>query len=431
MKAVFQNSSPHEKATAGGWLLFLLGLSFFLSALPDLRPKIAGMSVHPYIGVLFLLALNVLFVRKRMDVKQSLGGWGAAFVLAICLSHLANGDLTGSLRSIVKWATMLVTFGLVARATRTIQDLRLALWGLIFGIALIGVRALILHQSNPGAFLDPMPGIGSRNNFSLWTLAPFCFSMWMITDSRTAKKIKLLLIVAMLCMVVPLAMSLSRASMGLIVFNAFLVLMARRSVRTAIALALVTVGSLYAIDYFEFGTLIQNRMNTMRHGGTDSDLVRGEIIGHGIDVFMRNPIFGVSTYRLGSLLGQAVRGGGGLSSHNLFIDLLAGTGLVGSLSFVMCSLMLIKKWLQARRAAKGLWSDFAGVLPILLLLVAIRGFTSNEVVFCPAIMMGLALSFAAANHTLAEQARTVAGGQAHGPSEGGSLASGLVPNLGR
>lgn len=402
MKGTATKPLGDEKPSASGWLLFFLGLSLFLSAFPGARPNVAGLSVHPYLVLLVLLFLVFIFSKKDAHVSHGLHGWEYFFVLAIGLSYLANGDLTGSLKSMVKWATMLFTFGIVARGTRRPADLNLGLIGLIFGIALTGGRAIALHQSNPRFYLAAMVGIGNRNNFALWTLGPLACALWIFTADYVSKRIKILLVLAMFCMTIPVIMSLSRAASGLLLITGLLVLGFRKSMHIAILLFLISLSAFYAIDYFDFGARLTERMNTLRDGGTGSDYLRRDMILHGLDLFLENPFFGVSVHKLGDLLGQAMRSSGQLSSHNLFIDLLAGTGLVGTLSISMCFGILVKKWGAAMKTKPSSWRDFASIQPVLLLLLLIRGITSNEIVFCPSLMIALALAYSAANHAIAE-----------------------------
>jgi len=429
MNATKQQTSSAEKPTLTGWLLFLLGMSFFLSAIPSLRPSLLGLSLHPYLGVLALLSCVVLFTRAPHKVSHSLGGWGGIFVVALLLSYLANGDLTGSLRDISKWLIMLATFSFVAIGVRNSADLRWGVIGLIFGVTLIGLRAMIIYQANPTVYLSPMPGIGSRNNYSLWAIAPFGLALWSYTQPFTSKRKRFFLLFCMFFMAVPLAMSLSRASVALLVLNAVLVFAIRRSLRMVMLITIVVLVAISVTEFFDFGIRIQERMNTLREGGTGSDHLRREIIEQGISIFIDNPIFGVSVHKLGGLLGRAVRGGGGLSSHNLFVDLLAGTGLLGFLSFMMCSLKLFGRWVKSRKAVISAWKDHAGYMPVLLPLIAIQGLTSNEVIFCPAIMMGLGLCFSAANHAISQETSEYQTERGYSPMKAEQVNPELVANV--
>ena len=122
----------------------------------------------------------------------------------------------------------------------------------------------------------------------------------------------------------------------------------------------------------------------------------------GLQVFIENPLFGASIPQLTEILGQELLGVYRVSSHNLFIDLLAGTGLVGTLPFLMCTIRIFIPWTKLRNVDESSWKSTARYLPILMIIIGIGSLFSNEILFCPSVIIGLAICFSSANHALAE-----------------------------
>lgn len=388
-----------QKPTFGGWFLFLLGASFYMSALPGFRPQVVGLSLHPYIAVLAVAALPAMFVRPKVHINNSLGGWGILLVVGVGLSFLVNGEPMDGVGRVAKWGTVAVTFWVATRLVRSEADVRWGAAGLVLGVTAIAVRGMLIHRLDPRYYVDVMRGIGSRNAFSLWTLAPVALAMWFIASSHIKRTWKVLALFGLTTMVVPQVLSLSRSGWLMIVATVAMVLAMRRSFRGVVAVLIVGAVLNYGVQELDFGERVERRFNDLR-SGTKSDNLRGGLMVAGATLFFENPAFGVSPTRLSAQLGRALRQGP-TDSHNLAIDMLAGMGLVGTLPLLFIGLIMFRRWLTARRMGYGPTRDFASLLPILLALFCMRGMTASGVVYNPAVVIGFALAFGAANLAIA------------------------------
>lgn len=389
-----------ESPTWGGYVLFILGLSLFFSALKSVRPMIAGLSVHPYLLVLVVAAPFALFVPHPVPVRRSLDGCGIALMLGITLSFFGNGQIGNSTHHLLKWATMGLTFMTVSRLVRTSRDATLGVIGTVIGVVLIAVRGVILHELEPRYYLDLMPGIGSRNVFSLWTLAPLAYSAWLVGSRSTKRGLKLFLMLCLLVMAVPQILSLSRSGWLLVATTTVLVLGLRRSLSSMVVIALVALFLQVGVAELGFREKMEERFQDLEEG-TRSDVARREAIKAGLIVFARNPLLGVSEYRLPYEISREM-GGPKLSSHNLFIAMLGGTGLAGTLPLLLCMLVIVRRWRGALAVGSGPATEYAAAIPILLILIALRGMTANEILYNPSVIIGVALGFGAANHAIGE-----------------------------
>lgn len=381
-----------RRPTNGGYLAFLIGLSFFLSAIPGARPEIAGLSVHPYLILLGASLPLALAARNRVFLRRGLGGAGLLLLAGLFVSTLAASDLFAGLQLYVKWLTVALTFFVVERLVVTVRDFQLAAYGAILGVSLIALRGLYLYRLEPTFYLEVLPGIGSRNVFSLWTLAPMVFALLLFTSVAATRGARLSMIAAVVVMIVPQVLSLSRSGWLLIATIFFLVFASRFRLRLLVLLVVGVVALDFAIVRLGFEEKVESRIEDLRTG-TRSDSLRQEMVIEGLEIFVRNPLIGISQADLPFEMGRQLHHAP-TSSHNLFVDLLAGTGIVGAFPFALCVLLLARRW--RRVTGRGHFAgqpDLRRALPVLVLAVGVRALTSDEVLFCPAIVFGLAATY--------------------------------------
>lgn len=390
MTSTSTRSAARERATAGGLVLFLLGVSFFASALKELRPTVAGLSVHPYVFVL-LLGLVVFVSQRGLKAHGLFGGAGVALIAAIAISELVNGTLVAALPSLVKWATIALTLIVTSNLVANGRDFRLGAVGMILGVSLIAARGLVVYQSQPSYYLNVMDGIGSRNVFSLWTLAPVAYCVWFLMAKRqTGLREKLFALGSLLLMAVPQVLSLSRAGWIMLVATVVLVAAMKRSARFVPVALVLGLSVQWAVDEYGFGARLQDRFEELQTG-TGSDAKRTKIIEAAPEILLDNPLFGVSQTRLPLELARRLYLSRPIASHNFLVEMAAGTGVVGLLALIACAVALFRQWERGRRARNDDTREFAGLIVVLMALIVLRGMTANEVIYNPSIAMGLGL----------------------------------------
>jgi O-antigen ligase len=385
-----------SRATIGGYLLLILGLSLFGSAIPDARPKVMGLLLHPYVFVLLLVAPVALFL-PRTRARRGLGGAGIALMVGIVVSFVGNAELESSVHHFAKWGAVGLTFWATLFLVRTVADVRLALVGLIGSVAAIGVRGLFLHTEDPRYYVDVMPQIGSRNVYSMWTLAPLAYAFWISISSRFRLHGRALALAAQAAIIVPQVLSLSRSAWVNIIATVGLILGMRRSLAAVVFVVMMAFALSVVADGLGFGEKISDPFETEKA----SDQDRTDLVLAGIVVFLENPVFGVSLDRLPVELGKAI-GELPIDSHNFAIEMLAGTGLVGTIPLLVCVLLMAARWRRAAALGAGPAADYVGIMPVLITLAALRGMTSNEIIYNPAVVMGFAIAVAAANIAIAD-----------------------------
>ncbi|MDY7092255.1 MAG: O-antigen ligase family protein [Acidobacteriota bacterium] len=381
-----------DRTTNGGYLAFLIGLSFFLSAIPGARPQIAGLSVHPYLLLLVASLPWALTPRNRTALHRGLGGAGVLLLIGLLIATFGSEHLRAGLQIYIKWITVALTFFVLERLISTVKDFRLAAYGVIAGVTLIALRGLYLYRLEPTYYLELLPGVGSRNVFSLWTITPMVFALLIFSSATAGRKAKLLMILSVIMLMVPQVLTLSRSGWLLIAAIFFLVFATRFRLRMLVPMVLAVFVLQLAITQLGFEEKVESRLQDLRTG-TASDSLRKEIVFEGLELFVRNPLVGVSQadlpYEIGKVLYHPPT-----SSHNLIVDLLAGTGLIGALPFALCVFILARRWRGTLH--RGHFSgevDLRRALPILVLALGVRSLTSDEILFCPAIMFGLGAAY--------------------------------------
>ncbi|MCB1057417.1 MAG: O-antigen ligase family protein, partial [Acidobacteria bacterium] len=333
-----------------------------------------------------------LGARNRQLLNRGLGGAGVAFLISLLVSTLAADHLEAAFQLYVKWATVGVTFFVVERLILTVRDFVLASYGLILGVALIALRGLYIYRLEPTYYVEVLPGVGSRNVFSLWTLAPLALALLLFSSHRTSRRAKLLMLVAVISLIVPQVLSLSRSGWMLVAATFLMVFATRLNLRVIVGLLIAMVALQLAIERLGFEEKIGSRIEDLRYG-TSSDSLRGNLISDGLQVFFDHPLVGVSQADLPFELGQDLFRNA-TSTHNLIIDLLGGTGMLGTVPFLLCILILYRRWRGSRRAG---WfaarPELTRALPIIVAAIALRSLTSDEILFCPAIVFGLASTY--------------------------------------
>jgi hypothetical protein len=384
-----------DRLTAGGVLAGLTGFLILGSALPWARPDVGPFSLHPYLPV---LGIMVLVAALKRGTRWSFGPWGLGLLLVAMVSGVVNAHLGPSLSYLVKLATSMMMVWALTRVIETRRDFDFAAMALVVGVGLIGLRGLVLYAMSPTYYLNAMPGIASKNVYSQYTVGPLALAAWMVTSGANGRRKQLLLAGLLATMVVPQVLTLSRSGWIVIVATATMVAATRKSARTT-WVVLLAGGFVYlAASQLGFWSRLDSRFQDLQEG-TASDSLRQELIVEGVRVFAEHPVVGVSLPRVPKELGKKLLVGP-IESHNTIIDVMAGLGVLGT----SCVLIILAMfWLRSRMASRfgASWGrDEAALLGIVVVLGCLRGLTTNEILYNPALMMTVGLVNAAACQAL-------------------------------
>lgn len=281
------------------------------------------------------------------------GIWMLIFGGTALLSIFLSNDVRLEKASLITlWLSIILYFVLIMMMRNT-RTLHLATIGLIIGGVLsilspmvLGIGSVLEEKRYGGLW-------GDQNEFAamLLVLIPLSIALFYTTKKGL---VKMLLLGCSIMLIAGLALTYSRG--GYLAFGVMIILAMfkfitgkNRAKILAIAIPCLIIGSV--IFYYTFGNEFIARMETLRHLESRESL-RGEgslnqrfyyYFELGPKIFAEDPIFGVG------FRGFILHNPRGQISHNTYIEVLTGTGLVGFIPFII---ILYMTWRETRRVER-------------------------------------------------------------------------------
>jgi len=337
------------------WLA--ITMFFLLIPLENLyvyRGSLTASTTKLFGGLLFALLITSGSLKHISETfANKKGVWmllfGGTAVLSILLSNDANAD-KGSL--ITLWLSIILYFILIMMMRNT-KTLHIATIGLIIGGVLSIMSPIFFGM---GSALDEKRygGLwGDQNEFAAMLLVLIPLSVALFYTSKKGF-VKLLLLGCSIMLIVGLSLTYSRG--GYLAFGVMIVLAMFKFVTgknrvkiLAISVPCLIVGSM--IFYHFFGQEFLTRMESLKYLESRESL-RGEgslnmrfhyYFELAPQIFAEDPIFGVG------FRGFIHHNPRGQISHNTYIEVLTGTGLVGFIPFMI---ILYLTWRETRKVER-------------------------------------------------------------------------------
>ncbi len=371
-------------------LLAFGALTIALSALPALRPNIGGLSAHPYLFVILLLA--PLTVAKLSIGPRRVVAAATAFAAVFMVALLPAGfALSEAIKLVAAMLTILAPVVLL----RTQREVTLVVVCLAVAIAFISLRGLALGEGQgmgDMGGINAMKGIGNKNSFSLYALPSLLLSGWLLTRNMLVQWQRPIVVASMLVITAAVFSSANRSGWIGVVFVGLMLLSGRLSLRTLLLIG-VTTTSVYLYVGQQQGTrvMLQRRMD-QTVGSNDSDERRKELVTTSFRIAAENPLLGVGPQRLPMRLGRALGvPPPGVEPHNVFAYVAGGCGFPAMAAFMALLGSLAFPWrhTNAMRLCPSRW------LPLMMtMLWMFRGLFTHEILFSPTFAMGLGVSIA-------------------------------------
>lgn len=371
-----------------GMLAAILAALLCLSAFRFLRIEVGSLLVHPFhVG----LALTLLFGvgvsgigRVPRHILSALALFGLMFALAT-LSRPSG--LAIFVKVVASMATLIAASSLI----RNDADVKAASLGLLIAVSVISVRGLLDGGLAESQGINPMEGIANKNAFSLYTLAPLLLGGHAVLFQLRRMSSKIVFGATILVVGFAMLSTGNRSGwIGLGLIIVMLAIPAVRRVRQVLVVAAFVVGLSFVVGEFGNHLVIQKRLERTTDG-YHSDDYRIELIRRGIVVGLRNPVIGVGPQRVPLEMAR-LDGVRTLvvTTHNVFTLLFAGGGVLVSgsmmLLFVFC-FVDPKFWGYQQLSTSGKAAH--QLLRFMLVLWAVRGFFSDEILYSPAFSFGL------------------------------------------
>lgn len=295
-----------------------------------------------YTDIVMLLLLFLITIRGVVEGREKIGRSsliiGISFFALVLISFLSLSkavDLLRGLATLRAYIYGLLVFLLVTTFAKKEEQIRtffwvLVLWGITLAIMEI---SFVLHQQSILLALyskQLILSFGRSNYLAAFhaLLIPLCASV--IFSKGLSKCTKFTLTVAVLLMGVGILFTGSRGGVMGSLVGLFIVIL--RFLRRRTLLVLIGFLILMSVVIF-FNPATKMLFQRMVHyKATSSALVRLECWGETWKVFNRNFILGVGIGNLNYHLKHAFSWY--VSSHNLFLDTLAETGIIGFISLL-------------------------------------------------------------------------------------------------
>ena len=327
-------------------------MNFLFPFLSIVQPGALWIDLAPYRPsiVLGVLALIVGLRRHceypRKDAfRHPLYKYIWFFLIAQVLS-VRYGGLGAMVDEIVAWIGFL-TFPLVALALLTdVNSLRKFVWGMIAGgifIALYGIYALVFHIGFAAVGRAGAYGMYENHNdytFIIHQVFPF---VYIYSRFETSTWKRMFLYVSLLICVLGILLSLSRGGiLALLLESLLIIIFAMTNPRRWLLIPVLAVVGAGAIGY----QWAKRAENSTTYTAADAESSRYELWRAAQNMIVAKPLLGVGSRRFPEYsreYGELSHDNIGKNSHNTFLEILATSGFLGFIPFVLLSWGVIRE----------------------------------------------------------------------------------------
>jgi O-antigen ligase len=275
---------------------------------------------------------------RKLAFKSPVFIWLAIFLFAQCLSLLPAG-ISSVLDEFGFWHVYLLFVVISVLLIPSAGEIKRHVWGMMVGsmvVVIYGIYSVpawggYIHSGRAGAY-----GMYENHNdysFIIIQLFPFLF---MYRRAEKSKFKRLLLGLSMLACMAGMFMSLSRGGMISLMLEIFLcILIGMEGRKRLLLIPIMAVLAVGAISY-QYAKRAQNQGDS--YTAQEAETGRFDLWKAGFKAYIHNPVFGVGSRRFYEYsahdyeLGHDLRG---KVSHNTYVEVLAGTGTLGIVSFLM------------------------------------------------------------------------------------------------
>ncbi len=407
--------------TLNGLLLFLIGLLVVASGFQSLRPDVGGLSLHPYL-IPVAVALPLAFMARLHLIPVRVLAAMAIFY-GLYFFSVFNGSL--AIGEIFKMGGALATI-LVCACWCGAAAISWPALGLSLAVAVLASRSF---QAEVASGVETIEG-ANRNSYSLFALPAVLLAGYILLNFQSVPiVIKWLLAACLIPSVAAIFMGANRSGYIGVVIVAFMLFWQRRA-RGLIVLG--AIGAMVALLVLRFGdTSVLDERLRQTVEGNKSDNLRKEILLICFQIGLENPLIGVSPQRIqleiGRRLSVVFNEQRVIDSHNVFAHLFAASGMICFASLFYLG-WILWTWRPRDNSPIGGKEDplnaARGLLRMTVVLWAVRGLFTREVLYNPSfnIALGLAIGLC----LLAETAREPAANAAPLPAGAGEAGPGVL-----
>jgi Ca2+/Na+ antiporter len=395
-------SKQANRVTIGGVWLFMIGLTVFFSGVAVTRLHLGNLRIQPFLIPLATALPLVLMRLPRFPMKILIGFclfWAmyAASLIGPSIQRvtpLEDAVKLGAAVSVIITAALLVS----SRA-----DFILGTAGLAIAIGALAGRGLQEEQEN-------IIEVANKNSYSLYALPVVLLALYIAVRVDWKRKVSFRAVAIPLTLVCSLVAALAIVAganrsgylglalivlmMGLYLAISPRIRLGRKS-QGAVLLACLVVAVLALL--VKKGSEVFERRYEQTVEGNTSDTLRVNLFKTAVTIGLEHPLRGVSPQRLPVMLGErlgVMEGGQGVETHNVFAHIIGGCGLI-ELAILIYLATGLFFWRPKGPRPPGIYDDFFDartLLRMMLVLWAIRGSFSQEILYNPGFCVGIGLA---------------------------------------
>jgi O-antigen ligase len=360
-------SRPTTSGSGGGMApLLQAGLYLLVASIPFEYPERSiPLEIPTLTGAVFLLT-TLLHPRACYARVPAAVLWFTAYLAAFLVSVAASGEYTAD--AVSEFVVVLQGVLILLAAGSLMQDEKIARRAMMALVAACAVRAALpfLGFAKTADTVwtggERVSALGQNANSAAMILAAGLVALIGLTFVRRNKSRLRFLVTGLLGVLLGLAVleTGSRGGLASLLGGMLVFALAAESLRIRLRNGVIAV---LAIALLAWGTL---QLPVMKNRLVDS-MLTGNMAGREQlypalwTMFLEKPVLGwgpvTNTYELAQRIGERERPH--RAAHNIVLELLTATGLVGTLPFLMGAWLTVRSAWQARRGEHG-------VLPLAL-----------------------------------------------------------------
>ena len=308
----------------------------------DLYPQIA--SFRPMLILAIVAGLPALFTRKKgmyspaAALKEPTFVYLVAFILMQPVSMYYAGG-SAMIESFGYWNVYLLFVVISIYRLRTVDDLRRYLWGAIVGsMVIVGYGIYAVAEHLPCAIGGRAGAYGMYENhndysFIIIMILPFIF-MFRRQETKTLRR--LLLGLSILACILGIFLSLSRGGVIALVLELVLIAVGTNTGRRRVLY--VAIMLLFGIAATGYQWAKRSENQGANYTAEEAESSRFELWNAGKNMVEAHPILGVGSRHFADFsrqYGELSHDQYGKNSHNTYIEVIATTGLLGFIPFIL------------------------------------------------------------------------------------------------
>jgi hypothetical protein len=365
--------------------LALLGLLLAGSGASESRLELAGMSVHPMLLLVAVLAVVHSAVRLKKfpsDLGMSLLGFVVIFGIAVLMDPLMP------LNALMKVVSITATIVVAALLVKSERDFRIGVYGMLLGVGAIGLSGILRGEIGAETFNPMHDASGNKNSYSLYALPALLLGGYVMIQPGISVIRRILVGVGALVIALPVFLSANRSGWlgAVFVVTGLLMQSSGRRPRTLIILATVTLLMWFLLTNIDLGVFERRLDQTI--AGYESDDLRQTLLKQCFLIGLDNPLIGVGPNAISFELARRIPGYEHpfVGPHNA-ITYLFGAGGAG---LVVAWIATGRGLLRQGRALVGNKGGI-GLMHLLIGLWLVRGLFTDEILYSPAFGLAFGL----------------------------------------